>query len=814
MANARSLLHCRLCRRVALAVFLAILAIEAAILIPSYVNYERDRLEGIAQAGLEVSRSALAVAQSRDPEEIDEVARQLAPLPESSSVLGGRLHPADMTETEPMLAFGDAPATEIPTDATLRSQRARAPDGEWMDLHFDSEQLGQPFQLTLRLDTSEVGPALTAFVIRIAGLVLLIAVFVTGATLLVLQWLLLHPILGLRSRMAEASSHPESPGHFAADTSRRDELGDLTRSFNELLRSSQRNLDAVAERESELRTLNAELDARVAERTRELDARNQALEQEIEQRRRAEAEVRSLARFPDENTNPVLRVDPDGEILYHNAASLPLLTHWGAKEANRLPPEWARAARNALSTHEPQHHELQCADCWFSIALTPIPEEGYINLYATDITERKAYEDALLHRQTHDELTDLPNLAVFQDRLHQAIRSATGRGARGAAVVIGLDGFREINGVAGHEAGDAVLQAVAERLTQAVGAHRTVGRLGGDEFGVLITDVTDFNALASLAESCIDAVTPPLHWKNRELAWGASAGIALYPDDGAEAGEVLRNAELALSGAKGRATEKFRFYIADMNAAVEYRNRRLNELRHALEQDEFELHYQPQVHAHDGSLSGHEALIRWRRPEEGLISPGEFIPLAEESGLISPLGQWTFRAALAQAARWKDQGRALRVAVNLSAVQLGDPTLPEQIGQLLEETGVEPALLELEVTESAVMEDLDTAMAILQRLRALGIQLALDDFGTGFSSLAYLKRLPVDRVKIDRAFVRALPDDTQDRAFCEAIIRLSDSLGLYTLAEGVETPEQARVLAELGCHELQGFLYGRPAPAT
>lgn len=800
--------RCRICRRVAWAVFLGIVVIEAAILIPSYVNYERDRLGGIEETGREVLRSTLDPAQP-----LDEQRSRLEALPAASSVKGGEIRAPGNGAV--MLRFGDevdGDAARPPDD--LRAARRASEGGEWMEVRWGENVLQGPWSVVARLDTSYVGDELQAFVWRIAGLVLLIAGFVTVVTLVVVQWLLLGPLLRLRERMARIGSAPQNPLAFVRESHRQDELGELERAFNDLLRNSQRNLDAIAARERELHALNQKLDRRVAERTQELNERNRALEAEIEQRKSAEARARSLARFPDENTNPVLRVSAEGTILYANTASGRLLRHWDvdpAKSDARLPEAWADVVAGALRSGEGTQLEVQCDDQWFSLALTPITEEEYVNIYATDITERKAYEEALLRRQTRDEVTDLPNLAVFQDRVQQALRNAASGRVTGAVVVVGLDGFREINGVAGHAAGDAVLRTVAERLRSYVGPNRTVGRLAGDTFGVIVAETHDFNELAAWTEAMLTIVSQPLEWQGRELIWGASAGIALLPGDGETPEDLLRNADLALSGAKGNAQHRVRFFVTEMNRAVEHRNRRLQELRRALTNGEFELHYQPQVHAADGALIGHEALIRWRHPAEGLVSPGEFIPLAEESGLIEELGQWTLWEACRRTAARNAAGLpASRVAVNLSAVQLSNPELPERVARLLHEHGLPAEQLELEVTESAVMDDIDTAVRLLTALRRQGVQLALDDFGTGHSSLAYLKRFPVQRVKIDRAFVKELPDNHQDRAFCEAIIALSWSLALEPLAEGVEDGAQAALLGELGCRELQGFYFGRP----
>ncbi|MBW7902675.1 MAG: EAL domain-containing protein [Rhodocyclaceae bacterium] len=435
-----------------------------------------------------------------------------------------------------------------------------------------------------------------------------------------------------------------------------------------------------------------------------------------------------------------------------------------------------------------------------------------------DVTDRRAAEERLMYLATHDSLTGLPNRALLLDRIERAIARGK-RGAPGALLFVDLDRFKLINDSDGHDFGDRVLVEVAARLRAAARGGDTVARLGGDEFVLLVENLPGDDAAAGVADIAarvLAALDAPMRAAEREIPLGASLGIALYPKDGDDAATLLRHADAALYRAKEAGRGGYRFFSAGMNDEARARLHLQSELKRALELGRIEVHYQPQVDLADGRITGFEALARWFHPELGAIPPDRFIPLAEETGLILPLGEAVLRAACRQAAAWAARGRPLPVAVNLSPRQLRSPTLPETIAAILAETRCEPAWIELEITESAAMADPAAAQAALGRLRGMGLSIAIDDFGTGHSSLARLTRLPVDKLKIDRSFIPAAPDAPQSRedaAVVVAIVALGRQLGLRVIAEGVESGRQRDWLAAIGCHQGQGWLFGRPQPA-
>ncbi|MBY0268225.1 MAG: EAL domain-containing protein [Burkholderiales bacterium] len=430
-----------------------------------------------------------------------------------------------------------------------------------------------------------------------------------------------------------------------------------------------------------------------------------------------------------------------------------------------------------------------------------------------DISERLDSQEQMWRLAHFDELSGLPNRLLFRQLLEQALIDA-GRSKKPLAVLlIDLDRFKLINDTLGHDTGDEVLRQVTARLRQCLSETDIISRFGGDEFAALIRDIDDADAARAAAKRVLAAVDQPYRLNGEEYHLSASIGISTFPGDSVDATALLRNAELAMYRAKDQGKNNFQFHSPQMNArSFEYVVLE-RFLRRAIEQDEFLIHYQPQVEVASGRLTGAEALLRWNHPGMGMMQPDKFIPLAEETGLIVPIGRIVMMRACVAAKRWQECGiPGFRVAVNLSPRQFAQSELVADVRHILEDTGLAPEFLELEITESMVMENPERAAAILHELRAVGVKLAIDDFGTGYSSLGYLKRFPVDTLKIDRSFIKDVPADADDVAITHAVIAMGHSLRLLTVAEGVETKAQAEFLATNGCDLMQGYLISRPLP--
>jgi diguanylate cyclase (GGDEF)-like protein/PAS domain S-box-containing protein len=436
----------------------------------------------------------------------------------------------------------------------------------------------------------------------------------------------------------------------------------------------------------------------------------------------------------------------------------------------------------------------------------------YVAMF-TDITERKQAEARIHHLAHHDPLTGLSNRLTLESRLLQALADARRHERKLAVLFIDLDRFKTINDSLGHQTGDLMLIEVARRLTGRLRLTDIIARLGGDEFVVVVPDLSEAAAAAQVAQQLIAELGRPIQAERHTLHTSGSIGIAMYPGDGETVEALMQNADTAMYHAKEKGRDNFQFFAVEMTAAANERLLVENRLRSALGQREFILHYQPKVNPGDGRICGLEALVRWQHPGHGMIAPDRFIPIAEETGLIVGIGQWVLAEACRDVRRWRSAGHPVRVAVNFSARQLRDPGLLSSITDILLATDCPAAALELEITESALMEDPQEAIATLSELKALGITLALDDFGTGYSSLAYLKLFPLDRLKIDRSFVRDLDSDPNNRSIALSTIALAHSLDLSVTAEGVEQASQRDFIRDHGCDEAQGWFFSRPLPA-
>lgn len=464
---------------------------------------------------------------------------------------------------------------------------------------------------------------------------------------------------------------------------------------------------------------------------------------------------------------------------------------------------------------------IRCKDgssrTWhFSAAPVGILPDGrrYVVSMAQDVSERNAAQQQIEFLAYHDALTGLPNRLLAKDHLEQAILAAGRTENLVALLFIDLDKFKTINDSLGHVVGDSLLKGVSLRLRECLRDTDTLSRQGGDEFLIVLNDMRDTDSVTLVAEKILARLAEPFEIDHHELAISLSIGIAIYPDDGKDFETLLKQSDTAMYQAKEAGRNTYRFHTEQMNIdAIEHLSMR-NGLRRALELGEFELHYQPQISLASGAVIGAEALIRWNHPELGMVAPGRFISIAEDSGLIVPIGEWVLREACRQAVAWRQAGLPeLLVAVNLSAVQFKRGDVGKSVAQALEDSGLDPAWLELELTESILIRDTEKILATVRQLKALGVKLSIDDFGTGYSSLSYLKRFNVDKLKIDQSFVRDMADDPNDAAIVSAIIQMAKSLNLTTIAEGVEDERQLALLRLQRCDEVQGYHFARPMPA-
>nr|WP_260962947.1 bifunctional diguanylate cyclase/phosphodiesterase [Pseudomonas citri] len=558
---------------------------------------------------------------------------------------------------------------------------------------------------------------------------------------------------------------------------------------------------------------------------------------DISQQRRAEKDLRMAATVFEHSTSAILITDPAGYIVQANEAFSRVSGYAVSQVLDQLPNmltvDDQQEAHLRYVLKQLQQHSTWEGEVWLKrrngehypawVGITAVlDDEGDLASYVcffSDISERKASEQRIHRLAYYDALTHLPNRTLFQDRLHTALQSADRQKTWVVLMFLDLDRFKPINDSLGHAAGDRMLKEMAARLLGCVADDDTVARMGGDEFTLLLQPRASrdmaLNRAIAVAEQILASLVRPFVLEGREFFVTASIGIALSPQDGNELSQLMKNADTAMYHAKERGKNNFQFYQADMNASALERLELESDLRHALEQNEFILYYQPQFSGDGKRLTGAEALLRWRHPRRGLVPPGDFIPVLEELGLVVDVGDWVIDEACRQLRAWHQaKVRVPKVSVNISARQFSDGQLGTRIANILRSTGLPPACLELELTESILMREVSEAMQILAGLKNLGLSIAVDDFGTGYSSLNYLKQFPIDVLKIDRTFVDGLPSGEQDAQIARAIIAMAHSLNLAVIAEGVETHEQLDFLREHGCDEVQGYLFGRPMPAN
>jgi diguanylate cyclase (GGDEF)-like protein/PAS domain S-box-containing protein len=553
---------------------------------------------------------------------------------------------------------------------------------------------------------------------------------------------------------------------------------------------------------------------------------------DITQRRQDEDSLRQAAAVFDATQEGVLVTDAQQQIVHCNPA-FTRITGYSQAEILGQSPSMLQSGRHDKSFYTSLWNALQNRGAWsgevwnrrksgeiypqWQCIRVIHDKQGEISHYVavfSDISALKRSQRELDYLAHYDPLSNLPNRLLFTERVEHALERARVDGKCGAVLLIDLDHFKHINESLGHHVGDLLLKDVGERLSQQLGKRMTLARLGGDEFGLLDESCNSAEQAAVMAQQLQACLTEAFTVNLHELFITASIGISLYPGEANDVSQVLRNADSALSKAKSSGRENYAFYSQELTAHARQRVELASALRHALDNQELRVYYQPLTCLRSQEMIGVEALVRWQHPQRGLVAPGEFIPVAEESGLIGAIDAWVLEQSCRQMVAWQNAGYALKfVAVNVSSRMFSRGELDQRVAEVLRASGLNPACLELEVTESAIMDNPDAALALLERLRALGVRLAIDDFGTGYSSLARLKRLPVHKLKLDQSFVRGLPHDPSDVAITRAVLALGHSLGLKVLAEGIERAEQVELLQQLGCDHAQGYYFGHPQPA-
>jgi len=607
-----------------------------------------------------------------------------------------------------------------------------------------------------------------------------------------------------------------------------------TKSFDEqwVFTAFIRDISQEKALESQLIEAKDKLEIKVAKRTASLDLANSKLQHEINERIKAEEQLHLSSSVFEYSSEAIIITDANALVMNCNKAYT-RITGYRLEEIKGKNPSFSKSGRHDKPFYMTMWDTINRKGAWtgeiwdrrkngtiFPKRLSinaVLDSENVVSHYIgvfMDMTDIKATEKKLENIAFMDALTGLPNRQLFHDRLSQELSHAFRQKTKLALLFIDLDQFKRVNDTLGHHIGDELLQEIAQRIKNCVRQDDTVARLGGDEFTIILTNLSSPNTIIDIANKIIDKVRQVVILNENELFVGASIGISIYPDDSQEQDILIRSADAAMYHAKDKGRGNFQFFSEDLNQRNQRRHHLENGLRQAIINKEFELYYQAQINSRNNEIIGAEALIRWNNPERGLISPFEFIPIAEQNGLIIDIGIWVFKEVCSHINKCLAQGKSpIPIAINLSAVQFNDEGLVDMIESILKEEQLPTKWIEFEITESAIMDNADKAIKILEKLSFLGIRISIDDFGTGYSSLAYLKKFPVDKLKIDCEFIKELPNNKDDIILTTTMIMLANSLGLDVLAEGAETKEQVEFLSQHGCHLIQGYFFSKPLPA-
>lgn len=806
-----TLLRCKLCWLISLVLFSAMLSTGGLLLIPFHTYFQNQIFELFDQKGLAIARSLItlhadSLAHARTKEFI--AAGNL--LSKETILAGAALydHSGNM-----IARFGKYPKVR-PSDLLEHRKNKRyflSDNKDQLYLFFSEQQLHHPYEVVAIIDSSAVGNLSTLIIREFWDETLFLALLITIISMIVVGFLLLRPIIRAQNQLALAINDPAQPQEYLIQYTPKNELGFIFSMVNKLLIKVGSLIQRLEQQKWLLNKLNNTLESKVEKRTKALLESNNGLKKEIKSRRFAEHELQSMALFPKENSNPVMRISGEGRVLFANRSSAPLLTHWNVKLDELLPDKWKRLVVDLLTIGQAKNMEVICNEQVFLVNFTPIQEQNYLNIYAADITEQKRYEQELKFLSGHNPITGLINRALFENLLAQNIKNCNVDQALVAVLFVSINRFEKINQTLGYSMGDRLLVKIAQRLTEQLPKELIIAHPSKEYFAIAISNLTRSEVAYDYGAQIIGLFQQPFTVAQREIRMGVSIGITLFPLDGETPQQLLRNADLAMSHACSRGDFQCQFFTPGMNQQIEQQHHLLQDFYSAVEERQFIFHYQPQTTLATRNIFGVEALIRWNHPSRGLVRPDEFIPFLERTYLISELTEWMIHEAIKQHIKWKKEGlQPLRIAVNLTSEQFAQNNLINLLKDAISFYKIDPQYLELEITERIAIENPEQSIKIMKTINALGIDIVMDDFGTGYSSLRYLQRLPVSKIKIDKSFIDGIETDTENRIITKAIITLAHNLELKVIAEGVETQNQFDFLLKNGCDEIQGYVISAP----
>ncbi len=788
-----------------IATIASIITVQCFVSVFAYQKFQQRRYREAEIEGLGVIKTLLVLG-SANLQNTKKVAEYFK---ENTILEGAEIYD---TNGQRLLQFGQLPSFTYRQFQQLASLSftQRVIEERWLDVAWSKDELQVPYYVIARLDLSQLPSNFALFVkseIKVAILQIIALLFIICA---IVSSLLLRPLLRIKNQLQKASNDPGRPGKYQLSYSHHNEIGEITTHLNELLIKQQNYIELNQKKQNELDAINKNLEALVAQRTDTLQKSNDALQQQIEQRKQAEESMISTALLPDESTYPIVRMMKSGEIIYFNRSSS-LLFKKTPKIGMPAVEEWTRLGAKVLQYNETKTMEWCCKDRSYILNFVPIVDREYVNIYAFDITLRKQHEEKITHMSSHDLVTGLPNLSLFQSLLEQLIQWSKEDESRVVLVALSIRDYDSVTKFLGHHGTGVLLHHVAQRIQKFIPTKSIAGHLLNNEFVVAKSGIENITEIDCFVDSLKQNLTGLYQIKESEINIKFSFGITIYPDDNLQIEKLISNASMALYYAVSDGQDNYSFFAKHMNEQMEARHNILSALTFAIERNELEVYYQPQYDISLKKITGVEALLRWHHPELGDISPAVFIPLAEESGEIIHLTRWVLENCTSQLSRWKAVSD-LRVSVNISMIDFNATDMTQLLLELFEKNNLSADRIELEITETALTENIDVAKAGLAAVKQIGVPIAIDDFGTGYCSMQYLQDFPVDKIKVDRTFVKALGVEERNRAIVASMVHLAKGLDLELLAEGVETQQQVDILLSLGCSCIQGYFYSKPLP--
>ena len=809
MLNLRNLFKCQICWQISWVIFAAILALEAVILVPSYLNYKSTLIEeNNIVTRLKFTNFILRKG------------------------LGVNLHKElenDLSNHK-IISYSVFDQENSLTDAWRSKNNTKALA---QSLKWSFSLQGLPYHATVTVNKADINKRVERYLLRVGALVLFISLFTTFIAIVILQRRVLMPITMMNTWIETISDNIYQTGIFNPLSSLKtyfyedNELGQLFSSFKKLLVKKNDLLISLEENKEELKKLNQNLEIDIQKRTKALITKNSELISVLDKQHLAQEKIASIALFPEENANPVLRFTKEGILLYANRASAPLLKVWALSTSERLEGRWRSVFIKIMVSGRQRKIILKFDKRFLKLLIVPIQSQSYANIYIEDITKEKINEQRAKLLAFYDPYTGLPNKALFLDWLDILDQEEHSFESQYVILMLNLKNYSIIHKAFGSQTSDRILKFLkfkTQKELQVLTRSNSEGevykisaclaRLGTHEFAILLRRSNEKKG-QQLADKLISSFESPVSVMGQSIALTLTIGVASFPFQGVTTKDVYSNAELALITLDTNHKSEVQCFNKAIGDIHNRKKHLLNDLRHAIKNKELEIYFQAKVSTLHNVIQGSEALLRWHHPILGFISPVEFIPIAEDNDLMQEIGSWVMEQSIIEQLKFQAAGyKHLKVSINLSVQQFQDEDLVDHISEVLNRTGIDPSTIELEITESMLMETGQYTIEMLNRLKTLGIQLAIDDFGTGYSSLAYLNRFPIDTLKIDRAFIINLASSKEDQAIVQAILNLAKSLSLTVVAEGVETEQQLDLLTCWGCDLIQGYFYSKPVDAV